>query len=194
MTTHQNQSDRMPSLPSRMRQAALPLLAPVAFGVLTACGGRDKDFDQQLRADLMAAAQAPANRQMYVGPAELGYPQGYAPYPGQYQTPYGYQQASYPQAGYPAPQPQTRVVYVPAPQSTSRSSAGAGTGSSGNGSGSGAGTQAGRRQTEKGAIYGAAAGAAIGVLSSRDKGKGAAVGALGGAVLGGMIGHQVQRP
>lgn len=199
MITNQNQPERVPSLPSRMRHAALPLLAPVAFGVLTACGGRDKDFDQQLRADLMAAAQAPANRQMYVGPAELGYPQGYAPYPGQYQTPYGYQQAAYPQAAYPAQQPQTRVVYLPAPQTSaprrsSGGSTGEGTAGSGSGAGTGAGAQAGRRQTEKGAIYGAAAGAAIGVISSRDKGKGAAVGALGGALLGGMIGHQVQRP
>ena len=193
MITNQTQPEQAPSLSSRVRQATLLLLAPLAFGVLTACGGRDNEFDQQLRADLMAASQAPANRQMYVGPAELGYPQGYTPYPGQYQTPYGYQQVSYPQATYPQPQqqPQTRVVYVPAPQGTAtRQSGGSGGGS---GSGSGGGAEAGRRQTEKGAIYGAAAGAAIGVLSSRDKGKGAAVGAIGGAVLGGMIGHQVKR-
>lgn len=204
MNTSRIHPEPAPSLRSKLRFTALPLLAPVAFGVLTACGGRDRDFDQQLRADLMAAAQAPANRQMYASPAELGYPQGYAPYPGQYQAPYGYQQAGYPQATYPQPvyqqqQPQTRVVYVPAPAPSSggvrrSSGTGSGEGNGAGGNGSGAGTQAGRRQTEKGAIYGAAAGAAIGVLSSRDKAKGAAVGALGGAVLGGMIGHEVQRP
>jgi hypothetical protein len=192
---------------TRIRHASL-VLAPLSFAVMTACGGADQRLDEQLKADLAAAAQAPGNRGQFASPAELGYPQGYAPqYPGQYPSPYpvqngypqpypqaGYPQAGYPQ-GYPAPQPQTRVVYVPQ-QSTVRrtSSAGAPVGSGG-GSGSGS-RGSGERpaNTQKGAIIGAATGAAIGVATSRDRVKGGAIGALGGAVLGGIIGHQIKKP
>jgi YMGG-like Gly-zipper len=189
----------MSAIYTRLRTAAIPLLAPVAFGVLTACSGDDRKLDDQLRADLMAASQAPANRQQFMGPAEMGYPQGYAPgyqqgyapYPGQ--VPQGYPQP-YPPQAYPAPYPQpapTRVVYVPQPSTVRRTS----TAGSGSGSGSGgSGVYQERRNTQKGAIIGAASGAAIGVISSRDKAKGAAIGALGGAVLGGLIGHQVKNP
>ena len=62
---------------TRMRHASL-LLAPLAIGVLTACGGADQRLDEQLKADLAAAAQAPGNRGQFASPAELGYPQGYA--------------------------------------------------------------------------------------------------------------------
>lgn len=190
----------MSALHTRLRTAAVPLLAPIAFGVLTACGGSDRQIDDQLRADLMAAAQAPTNRQQFMSPAELGYPQGYAPgyqqgyapYPGQYPQPYP---QPYPPQAYPAPYPQqtqTRVVYVPQSGTARRSgSAGAGRGSSSGGSGV---VNQESRNTQKGAIIGAASGAAIGVISSRDKAKGAAIGALGGAVLGGLIGHQVKNP
>jgi hypothetical protein len=193
----------MSALRHRLRLAAVPLLAPIAFGVLTACNGNDRKVDEQLRADLLAASQAPGNRQQFMSPAELGYPQGYppgmqqgyAPYPGQYPQPYP--QPYPPQAyGYPQPYPQqqapTRVVYVPQQTGTVRR---AGTvGGSGNGSGGSGAVYSERRQTQKGAIIGAASGAAIGVISSRDKAKGAAIGALGGAVLGGLIGHQVKNP
>lgn len=188
----------MSALRTRLRLAAVPLLAPVAFGVLTACNGSDRKIDEQLRADLTAAAQAPGYRQQYASPMELGYPQGYAPapqgyapYPGQYPQPYPqpYPPQAYPQP-YPQPQP-TRVVYVPQGGTVRR----AGTvGGSGSASGGGSGVYQERRQTQKGAIIGAASGAAIGVISSRDKAKGAAIGALGGAVLGGLIGHQVKNP
>ncbi len=188
----------MSALRTRLRLAAVPLLAPIAFGVLTACNGAENKVDEQLRADLSAAAQAPGYRQQFASPAELGYPQGYAPgmqqgyapYPGQYPQPYPPQAYGYPQP-YPQ-QAQTRVVYVPQSGTVRR----AGTvGGSGSASGSGSGAVYGeRRQTQKGAIIGAASGAAIGVISSRDKAKGAAIGALGGAVLGGLIGHQVKNP
>lgn len=207
MSRHRMRPVSVPLVRNTQRNFVLGLMAPVVLGALAACGGgRDSGFDQQLRADLLAAAQAPTSRQMYASPAELGYPQGYAPYPGQYPVAYG-APGGYPMPVYPQPvyqRPQTRVVYAPAPASTSgaaRHSSGDGAGSArpGNGNGSSgdvgdAGGQAGRRQTEKGAIYGAAAGAAIGVLSSRDRAQGAAVGALGGAVLGGIIGHEVRRP
>lgn len=190
----------MSELTTRLRTAAVPILAPIAFGVLTACGGSDRQLDEQLRADLLAASQAPANRQQFVSPAEMGYPQGYvpgyqpgyAPYAGQYPQPYG---PPYPPQAYPAPYPPpapTRVVYVPQSTGTRRtSSVGAGAGSGAGGGGTGTAT---RGNTQKGAIIGAASGAAIGVISSRDKAKGAAIGALGGAVLGGIIGHQVRTP
>jgi hypothetical protein len=189
----------MSALRTRLRTAAVPILAPIAFGVLTACSGSDRTVDDQLKADLMAASQAPANRQQFVSPAEMGYPQGYAPgyqqgyapYPGQYPQPYP---QPYPPQAYPAPYPQqaqTRVVYVP--QSTGARRAGT-VGGSGSGTGGSGAVYEERRNTQKGAIIGAASGAAIGVISSRDKAKGAAVGALGGAVLGGIIGHQVKTP
>lgn len=190
----------MSALRTRLRLAAVPLLAPIAFGVLTACNGAKNTVDEQLRADLTAAAQAPGNRQQYASPMELGYPQGYAPgaqpgyapYPGQYPQPYP---PSYPPQAYGYPQPypqqaQTRVVYVPQGGAARRAGTVSG-GTANGGGGSGAGD---RRQTQKGAIIGAASGAAIGVISSRDKAKGAAIGALGGAVLGGLIGHQVKNP
>jgi len=167
----------MSQIRTRVRHAS-SLLAPLAFGALTACGGADQRLDAQLQADLAAAAQAPGNRAQFASPVELGYQQGYPP-------------ATSPQ-GYPAPQPQTRVVYVPQ-QSTVRrtSSAGSGGGSTG-GAGSGSGTRP--ANTQKGAIIGAATGVAIGIATSRDKAKGGAIGALGGAVLGGLIGQQIKKP
>jgi len=172
------------------------MLTPLAFGVLTACAAQEK-VDEQLRADLLAASQAPANRGQFVSPTELGSPQGaspqgYTPYPGPYPGPYP---QPYPPAAYPAPspQPQPRVVYVPqrapAVRTTSTSSGG---GSSGRRSGADVVEEG--RNTQKGAIIGAAAGAAIGVATSQDRVKGGAIGALGGAVLGGLIGHQVKTP
>ncbi|MES2523568.1 MAG: YMGG-like glycine zipper-containing protein [Gemmatimonadota bacterium] len=188
-------SQALTSFRPRFRSAALPLLAPVAFAVLTACSGKEK-VDEQLKADLSAASMAPGARQQFASPQELAYGQGYAP---NYQPGYGAympqpypQNAQYPQQyGYPQPQQQTRVVYVPQ-RTTSRS---AGT-SSGSGSGvySGPVQQAERRNTQKGAIIGAVAGTAIGVATSRDRVKGGAIGALGGAVLGGVIGHQIKTP
>ncbi len=175
------------------------VLAPLAFGPPTACQGSDRALDEQMRADLLAASQAPSTRQQYMSPAKLGYPagsmpvpgyQGYAPVAGGYPQPYA---TGYPQpVMYPAPALQpTRVVYAPQPAPARRTGAGGGTGSGTAGNGTGG---EGLRNTQKGAIYGAATGAAIGVISSRDRAKGAAVGALGGAVLGGLIGHQVRTP
>ena len=44
-------------------------------------------------------------------------------------------------------------------------------------------------RTEKGALYGAAAGAAVGALLKKDnRGKGALIGAIGGAIAGGSVG------
>jgi hypothetical protein len=196
----------MSPIRTRLRMAAVSLLAPLAFGVLTACSGdNDRKVDEQLRADLLAASQTPGNRQQYASPAELGYapyPQGYAPgyapypgaqVPGQYPQPYA---QPYPPGAYPAPypQPQPQVVYVPQQTTVRRTGTAGGSGTGTAGSGSRGTVYEERRNTQKGAVVGAATGAAIGVISSRDKAKGAAVGALGGAVLGGIIGHQVKTP
>jgi hypothetical protein len=192
-----------PSVRPNVRIAVLPLLAPLAFAVLTACSG-SSGVDEQLKADLAAASMAPSTRQQVISPQEMasgqGYGSAYLPGYGAYLPPQ-YPQGSQPQYGYPqavaSPQPQTRVVYVPPPASTVRRA-----GSSGNGpaSGSGAGVYRGDSQrteqpnTQKGAIIGAVAGTAIGVATSRDRVKGGAIGALGGAVLGGVIGHQIRTP
>lgn len=179
---------------SNLRVSAFSLLAPVAFAVLTACGGSDSRVDDQLRADLAAASTAPSARQQFASPQELAYGQGYAP---AYQPGYGaYMPPQYPaQYGYPQqvayPQQQSRVVYVSQGTSTRRTS------SAGSGSGvynGGQVAQPTQRNTQKGAIIGAATGAVIGVATARDRVKGGAIGALGGAVLGGVIGHQIKTP
>src|SRR5262245_45736897 len=79
----------------RSRRTLLVVSGGVAL--LTACGRDERRVDDLLRADLAAAAQAPSMRQQFASPAELGYPQGYAPngmpqyaYPQQYPQPYGY--------------------------------------------------------------------------------------------------------
>lgn len=179
----------MSVLRNRPRRVVAPLLTPLVAGVLAACNGSDRRIDEQLRADLLAASQAPAARQQYASPAELGYPPGYvsggqpatAPYPSQNPSPY-------------PPPPRTRVVYVPQGGSGRRAGTVAARASSIGEGGEYRGGSDDRRQTQKGALIGAASGAAIGVIASRDKAKGAAIGALGGAVLGGLIGHQVRNP
>jgi hypothetical protein len=177
---------------SSFRASAMTIAAPLAFVLLTACSSDKSRADEQLRADLAAAAQAPSMRQQFVGPSELGYPQGgypqYGPQYGQYpQYPPQYypQQYGYPQPVY-APAPQ-RVVVQRAPVVYRGSSAGTS-------SGTVVAAQPTKRNTEKGAIIGAATGAAIGVATSRDRLKGGAIGAIAGAVVGGVIGHQVKTP
>lgn len=198
MNSDRNSGRCVPSSHAKPRRAFHSLILMLGVALLAACNWSNRDIDEQLRLDLLAASQAPVNRQMYASPMELGYQQGYQPDP-RYQPVNGYQRAVYTQPVRQQPSTPARVVYVPAPPSSSgtigRSSGTEVGGTADNGPGGGNGsTEAGRRQTEKGAIYGAAAGAAIGVLSSRDKAKGAAIGAIGGAVLGGIIGHDVRRP
>jgi hypothetical protein len=189
--------------PSRraVTSAATPTWLPVGFGALVAlaaCGPSER-IDEQLRADLLAASQAPSYRQQVISPAELGYPPGsypnmpYVPSQG-YGTPV-YAPPAYP-SGYPvaAPAPRPRVVYAPQPAPRPRAStasAGTARGSQNGEWGEGAIEE---RNTQKGAMIGAATGAAIGIATARDRVRGAAIGALGGAVLGGVIGHQIKTP
>jgi hypothetical protein len=192
------------STSQRVRHQLL-LLAVLASAILLgACGGsNDKALDDALRADLSMASSAPSMRSAYVGPMELGYPPpGYAypqPYGQGYPAPYpqaGYP-APYPQAGYPAPYPQAGypqpVAYpAPAPQRAPQQvvyrAPSQGTGTS---AGSGSGGVVTENNTKRGAIIGGASGAAVGIITSRDKVKGGAVGAITGAVLGGVVGSQI---
>lgn len=171
---------------SSLRTSAMTIAAPIAFAVLTACSSDSSRIDDQLRADLAAAAQAPSMRQQYASPAELGYPQAGYPQYGQYPPQYYPQQYAYPQPVYaPAPAPQRVVVQrAPTPVVYSGSSAG----------GTVVAQQPTKRNTQKGAIIGAATGAAVGVATSKDRVKGGAIGAIAGAVVGGVIGHQVKTP
>lgn len=196
--------ERRTRFAAALRTSFLPLLAPLAFTVLTGCGTNDR-IDEGLRADLAAASVAPTVGGQYANPRELADGQGY-PYPQQQ----GY--AYPPPQGYAYPPPQTRVIYVPQQSSTVRRSGGTrGEAAVGTQNGSRDGVYSGgegrqsdgrqgqrrqseQRNTQKGAVIGAAAGAAIGVATARDKVKGGAIGALGGAVLGGVIGHQVKTP
>ncbi len=196
------------SWPSVQRQ--LVVVGVLSVGIaLSACSGDKGEQDAALRADLAMAASAPGMRSGYVGPAELGYPQGYAPpgyQPAYGQQPYGYPQP-YPQAGYPAPYPQPYPPQYPpqpygypqpvvqqapaparAPQQTIYRAPSQGSGTVYGGSGSGV---AKKSNTKRGAIIGAATGAAVGIATSRDKVKGGAVGAITGAVLGGVVGSQI---
>lgn len=173
----------------------------LAFALFAACGrSSNANVDEQLRADLAAAASSTSQRQQFVSPQELGYGQSHVPgNPATYGA-YGYGASQYgaTQGAYPQPYPEqarrqqsqpTRVVY------RTRSAGAGGPSSGGSSSGVGGNGEVRReeqRNTQKGAIIGAAAGAAIGVATARDKVKGGAIGALGGAVLGGVIGHQVR--
>lgn len=189
---------------SRRVRHQLLLLAVLASAILLgACGGsNDKALDDALRADLSMASSAPSMRSAYVGPMELGYPppgyaypqaygQGYPqPYPqGGYPAPYP---QPYPQAGYPAPYPQPVAYPAPAPQRAPQQvvyrAPSQGTGTS---AGTGRGGVVTENNTKRGAIIGGASGAAVGILTSRDKVKGGAVGAITGAVLGGVVGSQI---
>ena len=174
----------MTLLRSSFRASAMTLVAPLAFVVLTACSRDNSRVDDQLRADLAAAAQAPSMRQQFASPMELGYPQAGYPQYGQYPPQYYPQQYGYPQPVY-APAPQ-RVVVQRAPVVYR--------GSSTSGGGTVVAEQPTKRNTQKGAIIGAATGAVIGVATSRDRVKGGAIGAIAGAVVGGVIGNQVKTP
>jgi hypothetical protein len=136
----------------------------VGLVVLTACGNDESEIDE-LRKQLMLANGA---YQPYMTPLEQGY--GYAP---RYQ-----------------PQPNTNGGYVPAnarstpvarrapvyASTTTRAPA----------------TRV-VKNTKRDAIIGAAAGAAIGAVVSRDKVKGAVIGAAAGGILGAVIGNNVDK-
>ena len=169
-------------------------LAPVAaFLVLTACqNDASSKLDDALRNDLSLASQVrPYQPQMYVSPEEQGYaygaPPGYYPQPRYAQQPYYAPQPYY----QPRPQPvvyrqstQPRVIRrAPAPVYGSEGGVYGGEGQV-------------VKNTKRDAIIGAAAGAAIGVASTRNTLKGAIIGAAAGGLIGAVIGEKidVRRP
>lgn len=161
----------------------------VAVVALAACQKAETPrLDEALRNDLSLASQAqPYQPQMYVSPEEQG--NLYGAQPGYYPQP------RYAPQGYYPPQ-MTRVVYrqAPPPRIIRRSPAGGAVyGSSGSVYGGGDGVV---KNTKRDAIIGAAAGAAIGVASTRNTLKGAIMGAAAGGLLGAIIGEKidVRRP
>jgi YMGG-like Gly-zipper len=183
------------STPARSFGAAI-----VALAALAACSKPEAPaLDQALRNDLSLASQVqPYQPQMYVSPMEQG--QGYGAAPGYYPQgsypPQGYYPpAYYPQPYYP-PQPQ-QVVYrqAPAPRVIRRAPASAPASEpvySGASSGGGYGGEGEVvTNTKRDAIIGAAAGAAIGVASTRNTLKGAIIGAAAGGLLGAVYGSKI---
>lgn len=170
----------------------------VALATLAACSkGEAPRMDEALRNDLSLASQMqPYQPQMYVSPEEQGYANGYN------------QQARYPQQGYyaqPYYQPrQQQVVYRQAPQPRVIRRAPAAEPASATVYGDGGGVYGGVyggeervvKNTKRDAIIGAAAGAAIGVASTRNTLKGAIIGAAAGGLLGAVVGEKidVRRP
>jgi hypothetical protein len=158
---------------------SLKLFALVPAAVLAVACGRQKT-DDALKNDLALASQAQAyNPQQFMSPIEAGYAQN--PY-GQYgYNPQQYQPMAR-QPVYSTPNP-VRRVSTSTRRSTSRASSGS------------------RviyeeptqtiKHTKRDAAIGAAAGAVIGAVTSRDKVKGGIIGAAAGAILGGVIGNNV---
>ncbi|MEP7381816.1 MAG: glycine zipper domain-containing protein [Gemmatimonadota bacterium] len=181
--------------------SVLRLMSPLALAaVLAGCQRTETPrLDDALRNDLSLASQVqPYQPQLYVSPQEQGY--GYGAQPGYYPQP---QYApGYPPQPYYQPQPQ-RVVYRSAPQprvirrapapTAEPSGTGAVYGTSGGVYGAEAAVV---KNTKRDAIIGAAAGAAIGVASTRNTLKGAIIGAAAGGLLGAVVGEKidVRRP
>ena len=130
---------------------------------LAACGRNDEARIEQLRKDLMLAGAYPY--QPYTTPIEQGY--GYAPRP-----------QPYPNGGYTPVSTRSAPVARRAPvyaSTTTRAPA----------------TRV-VKNTKRDAIIGAAAGAAIGAVVTRDV-KGAVIGAAAGGLLGAVIGNNVDK-
>lgn len=153
------------------------LLVPTL--ALAGCGRSDsKPVDDALRNDLSLASQVqPYQPQQTISPTELGYANGATPY-----AP-GYAPASQPHAAAPAPATHARTAsgsgsahttssgtYAPAPRRTRI-----------------------QKNTGRDAAIGAAAGAILGGVTSRNKVKGAVIGAAAGGILGAVIGNNVDK-
>lgn len=150
-----------------MRKLNSLVLVSMAM-VAVACGSSSK-VDDALKNDLALASQAQAyNPQQFISPAEAGLAaQGYAP--------------------------QTIQTVARQPVATARRT----TSTARRSSGGGGYYPAPQPRTEvvkhtgRDAAIGAAAGAIIGAVSSRDKVKGGLIGAAAGGILGAVIGNNV---
>ena len=149
-----------------MRNSVKMLVVP-ALVLAAACGNSDAARIEQLRKDLMLA-NGGYPYQPYMTPLEQGY--GYAP---------GYQPQPYRNGGYTPvstrPAPVTRRAPVYSASTTTRAPA----------------TRV-VKNTKRDAIIGAAAGAALGAVITRDV-KGAVIGAAAGGILGAVIGNNVDK-
>lgn len=163
-----------------MRNLKMMLLVPAA--VLAAACGRSNGStaDDALRNDLALASQAqPYMPQQFVSPTE----QGYAPQP--YGYGYGYGPQSYQAV---ARQP---VYSTPVRRTSTRSSSGSRASSGSRVYYPAPAPTRTVKHTKRDAAIGAAAGAIIGVTTSRDKVKGGLIGAAAGGILGAVIGNNV---
>lgn len=146
-----------------------------------ACGrSRSPAADDALKNDLALASQTQAyNPQQFISPTEAGYA-GYAGYAGQ------------PNAPRATPAVARQPVSSSRPSSTARRST-ASRSSSGNGGyyPAPAPPTTTEKHTGRDAAIGAAAGAVLGAVSSRDKVKGGLIGAAAGGILGAVIGNNV---
>jgi hypothetical protein len=152
-----------------MRRLSWLMLVPVAAIAMACDRGAKPAIDDALKNDLALASQSQAyNPQQFLGPAEAGYgaQQQYAP----------------------------RAIQTVArqPVSTARRTTTARRSSGSNGGYYPAPAQEQVvRNTKRDAIIGAAAGAVIGAVSSRDKVKGGVIGAAAGGILGAVVGSTV---
>lgn len=162
----------------------------VALATLAACSKDEAPrLDEALRNDLSLASQMQAYQpQMYVSPEEQGYAYGYNQPPGY--PPQGYNAQPYYQ-----PRPQ-QVIYRQAPQPRVIRRAPASVPVYSDGGDVYGGEERVIKNTKRDAIIGAAAGAAIGVASTRNTLKGAIIGAAAGGLLGAVVGEKidVRRP
>jgi uncharacterized protein YcfJ len=142
------------------------MMAVVPLVALAACGNDEAKIDE-LRKELMLANRA-YPYQPYMTPLEQGY--GYAP---------GYQPQPARNVGYSPATTRSTPVVRRAPvyaSTTTRAPA----------------TRV-VKNTKRDAIIGAAAGAAIGAVVSRDRVKGAVIGAAAGGIIGAVIGNNVDK-
>ena len=132
--------------------------------VLTACEN-DASRIEQLRKDLMLANSA-YPYQPYMTPLEQGYAPRYQPQP-------------YANGGYTPVNARSTPVVRRAPVYASTTTSAPATRVV--------------KNTKRDAIIGAAAGAAIGAVVSRDRVKGAVIGAAAGGIIGAVIGNNVDK-
>jgi hypothetical protein len=163
----------LPPLGANMRITVRILVVALTAAGTIACSGREPPrLDDALRQDLSLASQAQYAPQPYVSPVELGYDAYGRPV---------YQPAPS-RTMYPAPVPAAARQAPRVRRAPTASGAGVATGNAGTGE---------VRNTQRDAILGAAAGAAIGMSASRDRLKGAVIGAAAGGVLGAIYGQKI---
>ena len=155
-----------------MRRLNWLVLVPMA-ALAVACGRNSSPVDDSLKNDLALASQAQAyNPQQFVSPAEAAYA--------------AQQQQFAPRTIQTAARP-----VATARRSTSTARRSTGTRSAGASYPAPEPPTRTVKHTQRDAAIGAAAGAVIGAVASRDKVKGGLIGAAAGGILGAVIGNNV---